>query len=57
VALWFFRTQGGLSLTAAYPANATAGASMKRYVEALRGACNRVAVGLSPAQSAEGASP
>lgn len=43
VALWFFRTQRGLSLTAAYPANASAAASMKRYIEALRAVCNRVA--------------
>ncbi len=56
VALWFFRTQGGLSLTAAYPANATAGASMKRYVKAIKGACNRVAGGLFPDHSAVGAS-
>lgn len=43
VALWFFRTQGGLTLTAAYPANATARASMQRYVEALASVCRRSA--------------
>ena len=43
VALWFFRTQKGLSLTAAYPANDTARASMQRYVASLTDACRRVA--------------
>lgn len=51
VALFFFRTQRGLSLTAAYPANATARASMRRYVEALAGACRRAADPLMPAYS------
>ena len=36
VALWFFRTETGLSLTAAYPANAIAAKSMQRYIGALR---------------------
>jgi mycolipenoyl-CoA---2-(long-chain-fatty acyl)-trehalose mycolipenoyltransferase / long-chain-acyl-CoA---trehalose acyltransferase len=43
VALWLFRTQRGLSLTAAYPANETARASMHRYIKALTAACRRVA--------------
>jgi mycolipenoyl-CoA---2-(long-chain-fatty acyl)-trehalose mycolipenoyltransferase / long-chain-acyl-CoA---trehalose acyltransferase len=43
VALWFFRTQRGLSLTVAYPANGTARASIHRYVKALTGACRRAA--------------
>lgn len=51
VALWFFRTQRGLSLTAAYPANETAHASMHRYVEALAGACRRAASAGMPAHS------
>jgi hypothetical protein len=51
VAIWFFRTQRGLSLTAAYPANGTARASMCRYVKALTGACHRAADALVPAYS------
>jgi mycolipenoyl-CoA---2-(long-chain-fatty acyl)-trehalose mycolipenoyltransferase / long-chain-acyl-CoA---trehalose acyltransferase len=51
VALWFFRTQRGLSLTAAYPANGTARASMHRYVKALTGACRRAADALIPTYS------
>jgi hypothetical protein len=43
VALWLFRTQRGLSLTAAYPANGTARASMHRYVKTLTGACRQAA--------------
>ena len=43
VALWFFRTQSGLSLTAAYPANGTARASMRRYVEVFAEVCRRAA--------------
>ncbi len=43
VSLWFFRTQKGLTLAAAYPANITARASMQRYVEALRNTCRQVA--------------
>lgn len=43
VALWFFRTQRGLTLTAAYPANGTARASMRHYVEQLTSACRRTA--------------
>jgi hypothetical protein len=43
VALWFFRTRHGLTLTAAYPANSLARASMQRYVEALTSACRRAA--------------
>lgn len=43
VALWFFRTRRGLTLTAAYPENATARASMQRYVGALRRMCGRAA--------------
>jgi hypothetical protein len=42
VGLWFFQTQRGLTLTAAYPANPIARASMKVYVEALKVACRRV---------------
>lgn len=41
VAIWFFRTQRGLTLTVAYPATATARASMQRYVNALRHACSQ----------------
>lgn len=51
VAIWLFRTQRGLSLTAAYPANGTARASMHRYVEALAGACRRAADALMPTYS------
>lgn len=51
VALWFFRTQRGLSLTAAYPANGTARTSMHRYVKALTGACRRAADALMPTYS------
>jgi hypothetical protein len=51
VALWFFRTQRGLSLTVAYPANGTARASMHRYVEALAGACRQAAGAWMPAYS------
>lgn len=36
VAIWFFRTQRGLSLTMAYPQNAVARSSMHRYVEELK---------------------
>lgn len=43
VALWFFRTERGLSLTAAFPANATARASMQRYAEAFAAVCREVA--------------
>ena len=53
VALWFFRTERGLSLTAAYPANATAAASMTRYIEALGAACRAVAGNSRPAHSGE----
>ena len=42
VAIWFFRTQHGLRLTAAYPANTTARGSMKLYIEKLRGVCQAV---------------
>jgi hypothetical protein len=48
VAIWLFRTQRGLSLTAAYPANETARASMHRYVEAFAGACRVAADALLP---------
>ena len=41
VALWFFRTERGLTLTAAYPANDIARASMQDYVKALKGACHQ----------------
>jgi hypothetical protein len=51
VAIWFLRTQRGLSLTAAYPANGTARASMQGYVEALMGACRRAADALTPTYS------
>ncbi len=43
VALWFFRTQRGLTLTAAYPANETARASMQNYIGALKAACRQAA--------------
>ena len=48
VAIWLFRTQRGLSLTAAYPANETARASMRRYVKAFAGACRRAADAAMP---------
>jgi hypothetical protein len=54
VALWFFRTQRGLSLTAAYPANGTARASMHRYVEAFAGVCRRAADALISTQAEAG---
>lgn len=43
VSLWFCRTPFGLSLTAAYPANATARASIARYIDACTETCRRVA--------------
>ena len=43
VGIWFFQTQRGLTLTAAYPANPIARASMRDYVQALKAACRRVA--------------
>jgi mycolipenoyl-CoA---2-(long-chain-fatty acyl)-trehalose mycolipenoyltransferase / long-chain-acyl-CoA---trehalose acyltransferase len=49
VALWFFRTQRGLSLTVAYPANGTARASIHRYVEVLTSVCRGAADALIPA--------
>ncbi len=39
VALWLFKTQRGLALTAAYPANETARATMQRYVATFRATC------------------
>ncbi|QIP02012.1 condensation domain-containing protein [Bradyrhizobium symbiodeficiens] len=51
VAIWLFRTQRGLSLTAAYPANSTARASMHRYVAAFAGACRMAADALMPTYS------
>lgn len=54
VAIWLFRTQRGLSLTAAYPANEVARASMHRYVEAFAGACRRAVGALMPAYSDAG---
>ena len=47
VSLWFFRTPRGLTLSAAYPANDTARASMRDYLEALRNACRAAATGSS----------
>jgi hypothetical protein len=55
VALWFFRTQRGLTLTAAYPANVTARSSMLRYVDALAGTCREAAGVALPAPSHAGA--
>ncbi len=43
VAIWLFKTGRGLTLTAAYPDNATAGSSMQRYAETFRTMCRRVA--------------
>jgi hypothetical protein len=43
VSLWFCRSLLGLSLTAAYPANATARASVALYIDTLTEACRRVA--------------
>lgn len=48
VAMWIFRTKRGLSLTAAYPANATARASMQRYLGTFAAVCRRVAGGREP---------
>lgn len=42
VALWFFRTQTGLLLTAGYPANSTARDSIQRYVETFKNGCRQV---------------
>lgn len=56
VALWLFRTQRGLSLTVAYPANATARASMHRYVKAFAGACRRAADAVMATQAHVGLS-
>jgi len=54
VAIWLFRTQRGLSLTAAYPANEAARASMHRYVAAFAGACRQAAETLMPTYSDAG---
>jgi hypothetical protein len=43
VSLWFCRMAPGLSLTVAYPANATARASVARYVDTLIRTCRSVA--------------
>ena len=51
VAIWLFRTQRGLSLTAAYPANETARASMHRYVEAFASECRMAADASMPTYS------
>ena len=51
VALWFFRTPNGLTLTAGYPDNPTAHHSMERYVSALRDTCRA----LRPARAGTGA--
>ena len=41
VAIWFFRSEDGLTLAAAYPANETARNSMQRYVEAIKAICSK----------------
>ncbi len=41
VALWFWRTPRGLGVSAAYPATATARASVAMYLHAIREACLR----------------
>ena len=46
VSLWFCRSPLGLSLTAAYPATATARQSVARYIETLANTCRRVASGV-----------
>ncbi len=51
VALWFFRGERGLSLTAAYPANVTARASLRAYVDALKMECHRAAAAMAPTHS------
>ncbi len=43
VAMWIFRTRRGLALTAAYPANPTARASIARYLATLARSCQQVA--------------
>jgi hypothetical protein len=52
VSLWFCRTPLGLSLTAAYPANATARASIARYIDTLAETCRRVAASASATRTA-----
>ena len=42
VALWFFRTPRGLSLTMAYPENPIARSFMHRYVEMLKNVLGQV---------------
>lgn len=44
VALWFFHTRDGLTLTVSYPGNATARISMGRYLKVLLDTCRRVAI-------------
>lgn len=51
VALWFFRSERGLSLTAAYPANVTARASLCAYVDALKLECQQAAAAMAPTPS------
>ncbi len=54
VALWFFKTQRGLALTAAYPSNETARATMQRYVETFRAKCLAASGGSALAPSTIG---
>ena len=48
VALWFFRDDRGLTLTAAYPANATARESLRRYIDVLKIECRMAAAAKVP---------
>ncbi|WP_395660102.1 condensation domain-containing protein [Aestuariivirga sp.] len=57
VALWFFRTPQGLTVTAAYTANATARSSMRRYADTLKDACRRACGQVRAAPAGPGARP
>ena len=48
VAIWFVRTQRGLSLMASYPANEIARTSMTNYVEMFQNICRQVAGASTP---------
>lgn len=50
VAIWFVRTQRGLSLMASYPANEIARTSMTNYVEMFQNICRQVAGASTPAR-------
>ncbi len=56
VVLWFFRSAHGLTVTVAYPANPTARASLRGYIDALKIECLRAAVAMAPTPSRLGPS-